>query len=156
MMYFLWFELISIQFNFIFNWKCSYVVFSTKKLQQNTTTFRQCFKVIFANQHFQISSGMIGTTYVNKVYEEKYGKFIYHHWIQQSIPRIIRSSNRFGFHKIQHIAIQHNIRFTPMAWTSIANINLVWNDLEIFYDIICFVKVLQSQALLKYPNLTIF
>jgi hypothetical protein len=43
-----------------------------------------------------------------------------------------------------------------MAYTSTAIINLVWKDLENFYDFISFVKVFKSQTLLKHPNLTFF
>jgi hypothetical protein len=46
------------------------------------------------------------------------------------------------------------MRFTPT--TCIANIDLMWEDVESFYELILSMLVLQSNALLKYPNLVHF
>ncbi len=62
------------------------------------------------------------------VLQGNYNKYLYYPWIHQCATPKVRSSNIINFAKFQHVPTNHNLRFTPMAYTSITNLNLMWKD----------------------------
>ncbi len=54
----------------------------------------------------------IGKSDVDKLYQENFNKYLYYHWIQQSIiPRVVRRSNSFSFHKFQQVARHRSVKY---------------------------------------------
>ncbi len=69
------------------------------------------------------------------ILQGNYNKYLYYSWIHQcASPKVIRSSNIINFAKFQHAPTNHSLRFTHMAYTSIANLNLMWKDFVDFFS----------------------
>jgi hypothetical protein len=54
------------------------------------------------------------------------------------IPKMVRRSNSFGSHKLQQVARHCSFKYTPIAYTTIADVNLECDDFEKFYVEISF------------------
>jgi hypothetical protein len=99
----------------------------------------------------------IKTSNVDKLYQENFNMYLYYHWIQLStIPRVVRRSNSFSFHKFQQIERYCNVKYTPTTYTTTIDVNLKWGDFEKFYATISFNPSLENHALEHYVDLTHF
>jgi hypothetical protein len=83
--------------------------------------------------------------------------YLYYHWIQQSIiPRVVRRSNSFSFHKFQQVERHCNVKYTPTTYTTTIDVNLKWGDFEKLYVTISSNPFLENHAFEHYADLTHF
>ncbi len=73
---------------------------------------------------------------IDKLYRERYKKFLCYCWLAINIPIQLETSRRLGSHKFPQAHLNCGFRFTVIACTISTNENLVWVDLLDFYDLI--------------------
>ncbi len=95
--------------------------------------------------------------YVNHIYTSKYKKLFYYRWIKKIVgSKIIRKKKSIGSWEFQGIGASRNLSYIPIAYTSIEDIMLEWENFQHFYDIIFSNCVFKDHALMNYPKQTHF
>jgi hypothetical protein len=95
------------------------------------------------------------TKIINHVYNQRFKKYLDYRSIQQSIIWNVRSRI---FKKVgdQLGNINHLYRFLFTTYTSIENVDLVWEDFAILYIFIYSIITLCEHAIDTFPNLLFF
>ncbi len=93
---------------------------------------------------------------VNKLYNQKFKKYIYYCWIQKSIHRSYKiTAPTKG--KYQLVPTNHTLQFVPTTCTNTSDVNLnKWDEFSYFYALITSSTKLEFYALETYPNLINF
>ncbi len=112
-------------------------------MKKTNTSQDCCIQTSVQEQPTKASStgigARIGTSIVNKLYQENFNKCLYYCWIQQSTnPGLVRRSNSFGSHIFQQIARHHSVKYTPTTCIVTTNVNLECGDFEKLYATIFF------------------
>jgi len=85
----------------------------------------------------------------------KYRNFLGYCWIQKSTrPSYGASSSRRGM--FQMTATQQSMRYIPIAWTTTNDVDLIWEKISEFYNLIISNHILKSHVIQFYPDLTYF
>jgi hypothetical protein len=82
-----------------------------------------------ANLEVHPTSNEAILSYIDKIYNKKFSKYIYYCWVVKSVksPLVLR---RKGNHKQWIVAKFHSQIFTPIAYTKTIDENLVWSNFE--------------------------
>ncbi len=62
---------------------------------------------------------------INKLYSERYKKFLCYSWLVTNITKQPQTSRRLGFHRFLQAHVNCGFRFTPTTYTITTNENLV-------------------------------
>ncbi len=92
---------------------------------------------------------------IDRLYNFKYKRFLFYLWIHKAkIPNYEATSLKRGM--FQHVIVRRTLKYIPMTCIVTSDLNLVWEDFEIFYNLIKSNNTLESHVTLLYPNLTYF
>jgi hypothetical protein len=92
----------------------------------------------------------VGIKVIKRLYKQKFKKYIYYHWIQQSICRNYKVTTLKK--KIYQLApINRTLQFIPIVCTNTSNVNLKWDEFSYFCALITSFTKLESYALETYP-----
>jgi hypothetical protein len=89
--------------------------------------------------------GQLGKLAKNQLYNQKFKKFLYYHWVLSFIIcRYNLNSHKKG--KFYPTTRNRSLLYTPIAYTKTTNQNLVWDGFEEFYALIISSQQLEIYA----------